>query len=693
MAILALQSTAQQVSSDLSEDIMLYAEINMENIRQKANLETIKENIIWNKLAKFAFGRDSIDVDITGLDISKNHRFFLTNSDNVFSTNVSLVIKDVVAFESFIQSCNITGRHNEIENTGSYSSFSIDQNTFVAWNNAIAYVMKGSYRPSAVTDFTNMPYDDEESYEEEEIYDEGEVEDVQADVEEAIIDSAAYIFDYEAEITYLESIIVENEEYIKSLELDIKQSVENIGTYRNDIEYLKKYHEYPPQAPIAETEEVTEETTEEDDMPLTFQEEAQNEYVEEITTEVYFDEETFQILKTYSDLKFEQLFSAASPTVFFSNFQTKKDPLADVYIQADYNEFFTNLKKLSGGNPALNNPGLAYLNMFSDLMKTNYAANIYFREKSIESKMYTLVANQELKNDLIKMYDPKFDKSLAKYNRSSDLAMYSFSLDSKAYLDFFLNIDKYGVDEEGSSVKGIMGFVFETMRVAFDEKALSDLMTGKGMFILHELESREVSYIDYQYNADDTMTEVEKTRSTVNPGFTFVVKTRNDGYWARYFDMMGRSMMGNLEINRVKDFYMLNLGENSPVESLFFGVHKGEVVLSTNQQDIDILFGYEKGGSSAQLKKYLKKHPNSGEMKVSELAHAVYNELKFNDSGDNQLKNYLLNNLGNVKYRNDVVNNEFVSQLDYEIKEGWPNSLQYLFDMLETLITMEKKNE
>jgi hypothetical protein len=100
-----------------------------------------------------------------------------------------------------------------------------------------------------------------------------------------------------------------------------------------------------------------------------------------------------------------------------------------------------------------------------------------------------------------------------------------------------------------------MELVMETMKIVLDEKAITKIAPGNGIFVLNELKSKTVEYTDYEYDDDYNEKEVKKTKEIAVPNFTFAFATENEGYWNRIFDLLATNKKLAKRFSKKGNFY------------------------------------------------------------------------------------------------------------------------------------------
>ncbi len=306
----------------------------------------------------------------------------------------------------------------------------------------------------------------------------------------------------------------------------------------------------------------------------------------------------------------------------------------------------------------------------------------------LENDMLTLSTgltfSDEVATSFKKMYDSKLNKKFLKYiNEDRMIGCMAYSLNSKAYLEEYPKMMSkiYGpMDSDGAALAA------DLFSLLLDEEAVSNVFKGDGLFILSGLSQKDVTYKTYDYDDDYKSIEVEKTKKETVPDFLFMTSTKD----TRLLEKLIRYGIKKEKISKNKDYYKIMLPKN--LMDLYLIIKDDIIFLGTNVNEI------EKIAANTYDSKISKDHKNmllktsfacymnpkmlAGKIPVEESTEEYetdnYKPGKIND---------VLNDMGTVYFKADKMKGNTVSsEMLMQIPESYPNSLHYLFSVIEKLL-------
>lgn len=153
------------------------------------------------------------------------------------------------------------------------------------------------------------------------------------------------------------------------------------------------------------------------------------------------------------------------------------------------------------------------------------------------------------------------NQDLLKYIPEDRVGLYMFSLNPKAYYDWLksslissMDIQKY-VQEE--SVQNLIDLI----EILIDEEAISNLISGDVLCAFNGIESKEISYKTYDYDAD--FNRIEKLEKTVKdyPEFTIILGVQNHDFFQKIMSILKRE---NLLVEE-NDYLLIPANSELPI--------------------------------------------------------------------------------------------------------------------------------
>ncbi|WP_185208030.1 hypothetical protein [Chryseobacterium sp. C3] len=665
--LFAFGSIFSQQKMKLPKDVLFYMEINGKQLNQKINwqklnpflLEVAKEDkekqASWNDYSK------------TGIKYDATQYHYAVFNDSVKTYTAHFLLDNKEKFQEFINSSKKKGL--EISKRNNYSYVNLDDEMFVAWNDKQAVLkLIGYEKPSA-------------EWNDEMIADSAAVTIDSAAA--AVMDSAAvavdsaYVekaFDYKEEIKYLKDDI----QYLKE---DIKEYQAEIAKKEKDIKYLEKHHKYPEEEKDSSDKNYSEKESE---YTLPHMEEEMDEETEEDS--IYQKQmdslkiEKFKITKKLAEKDFDDYFNSTLELDVSKDILSFRDGTSDVFVYTDYGRIVNNgaYGKIMSHYPFGNLMGKAY--------NSNSSYNLYFDNDKVRMVNSYQHKNEAVQNSLNSVYKGKKNKKLTALIKDKSIGYYAINVDGNKYFDVMYSLLK---DSGEGDYQKEMELVMETMKIVLDEKAITKIAPGNGIFVLNELKSKTVEYTDYEYDDDYNEKEVKKTKEIAVPNFTFAFATENEGYWNRIFDMMTTNKVTAKKFSKNGDFYAFSEGKNDGYfDKLFFTVKDGIVYVTTSTDNIS---SKNQSEISEKWAKDSAKYPLSGRFDIQKLMVGL--EKEFKTPSERKTLDLLKKNMGELYFKTEAKGEKIETEINYNIKNASENSLMYFFDVIDEVYKMKESDK
>lgn len=601
---------------------------------------------IWNDYSKTGIKYDD-----------KQIHYFIFN-DSVKAYNAHFILEDEKRFQNFVNAATKEGL--EITKKAKFSYVSLDEKTFIAWNQNRAVLKIINYtKPFKYDDLDNEA---DSTVVVDSVAAVPAMPHIENNSEENMDGSEEKAFDYKEEIQYLEEDLAYYKESVKSSQAEIE-------SIKKDIKYLKKYHKYPAEKVEADAVENEDSAMSPGDMNS--EDEESNEAYEKRMDSIKIDE--FKIVSNLAESSFEDFFNSNFMIEVPKNTTKFKNSKADLFAFTNLGNIFKNSMNLYG----MPNVG-GVQNYMQKMYDADSSYNLYFEEDKV--KLVTNYQHQDpkMQKSFAEMYDGKTSRKLAKLLSDQTIGYFSLNFNSYKSLDAMYDLIE-NVTENQEYQKEI-SLMVETMKIALDEKALSKIVPGNMIFILNDLAYKKVDYTDYDYDDDYNEIEVTKTKDVAIPNFTFAFVTENEGYWNRFFNMLASNK--NTAENFVKkgDSYMFKEKENTQVDQLIFTVKGGIVYITTSAANVG---AKTQSGTTKKWSKEVGKHSISGWLNTPKLVGGL--EKEFTDKKDTEIYRLMRKNLGEITYKTDVKSESIQTEMNYNIDNSSENSLMYFFDLFDEI--------
>lgn len=667
LLLFAFSFVFSQQKMKLPKDVLFYMEINGKQLNQKINwqklnpflLEVAKEDkekqASWNDYSK------------TGIKYDATQYHYAVFNDSVKTYTAHFLLDNKEKFQEFINSSKKKGL--EISKRNNYSYVNLDDEMFVAWNDKQAVLKLIGYdKPSA-------------EWNDEMIADSAAVTIDSAAA--AVMDSAAVAvdsayaekaFDYKEEIKYLKDDI----QYLKE---DIKEYQAEIAKKQKDIKYLEKHHKYPEDEKDSSDKNYSEKESE---YTLPHMEEEMDEETEEDS--IYQKQmdslkiEKFKITKKLAEKDFDDYFNSTLELDVSKDILSFRDGTSDVFVYTDYGRIVNNgaYGKIMSHYPFGNLMGKAY--------NSNSSYNLYFDNDKVRMVNSYQHKNEAVQKSLNSVYKGKKNKKLTALINDKSIGYYAINVDGNKYFDVMYSLLK---DSGEGDYQKEMELVMETMKIVLDEKAITKIAPGNGIFVLNELKSKTVEYTDYEYDDDYNEKEVKKTKEIAVPNFTFAFATENEGYWNRIFNLLTTNKVTAKKFSKNGDFYAFSEGKNDGYfDKLFFKVKDGIVYVTTSTENIS---AKNQSEISEKWAKDSAKYPLSGRFDIQKLMVGL--EKEFKTPSERKTLDLLKKNLGEVYFKTEAKGEKIETEINYNIKNASENSLMYFFDVFDEVYKMKESDK
>jgi len=656
-----------QQKMKLPKDVLFYIEINGKQLNQKINwqklnpflLEVAKEDkekqASWNDYSK------------TGIKYDATQYHYANFNDSVKTYTAHFLLDNKEKFQEFINSSKKKGL--EISKRKNYSYVSLDDEMFVAWNDKQAVLKLISYEKPYKIDWN----------------DEAMIDSAAATIDSAaaVMDTAAvavdsaYVekaFDYKEEIKYLKDDI----QYLKE---DIKEYQAEIAKKQKDIKYLEKHHKYPEEEKDSSDKNYSEKESE---YTLPHMEEEMDEETEEDS--IYKKQmdslkiEKFKITKKLAEKDFDDYFNSTLELDVSKDILSFRDGTSDVFVYTDYGRIVNNgaYGKIMSHYPFGNLMGKAY--------NSNSSYNLYFDNDKVRMVNSYQHKNEAVQKSLNSVYKGKKNKKLTALINDKSIGYYAINVDGNKYFDLMYSLLK---DSGEGDYQKEMELVMETMKIVLDEKAITKIAPGNGIFVLNELKSKTVEYTDYEYDDDYNEKEVKKTKEIAVPNFTFAFATENEGYWNHIFNMLTTNKVTAKKFSKNGDFYAFSEGKNDGYfDKLFFTVKDGIVYITTSTDNIS---SKNQSEISEKWAKDSAKYPLSGRFDIQKLMIGL--EKEFKTPSERKTLDLLKKNMGELYFKTEAKGEKIETEINYNIKNASENSLMYFFDVIDEVYKMKESDK
>ncbi|MEO8770503.1 MAG: hypothetical protein ABI402_10475 [Ferruginibacter sp.] len=321
--------------------------------------------------------------------------------------------------------------------------------------------------------------------------------------------------------------------------------------------------------------------------------------------------------------------------------------------------------------------------------------NVYFDKDKmrIEQKAY---AEGEMANLSKDIFNSKQSADLAKLVNPDNIGYLSASINSEAMSKYYYKWIKQYLANNAyvGEYADLVDVYVDLLEIIIDEKAISDLVPGNYLFVLHDMKTKEVAYTDYVYDDNFKSTEVKKTKQELSPNFTFAMETRNDAFMKKVAALpLKYTKKGNYNYQDRGGYYELIFDSGKNVlGSLYFIVKDGKVIVTTSKKSIDIALNNIAGYNlDDETKKSILKNNYSFKLNTKRLIQQLGPEI--NSGVNKQISNYLMENIGDFKMESSLKDDMIQGTTTMAITGNHTNSLEFFFNIIDNINAIIKKDK
>jgi hypothetical protein len=648
---------AQDLANKVPENAPFALCFNGKNLNDKVALKTIQEYPWMQTLLEKELKFLPKDLSQTGIDLTNKQYQYYINKDSVMSYVMLIPLNNTALFEKLIQ--GKYGDSIKVKKQGTYNMVATSKTHHLAWNDKFAILVNASYtKPYKHDDIE--PYSDLTSI----------------DTAAVFVDSAA-VYNIAAKPAY------EPEEESKTAPI----SGENNKAKKGKTKKGKKTKKIVEEPKIVEpTEDEIYAAQEKANAEL----EETNRKLEEIKFKKIDSIESIKINAAVA-LIFKETFdsekvAAVVNSTIFKNNNPKSDFFAFADLDALTSQFYSSF---AGNNPAL-------MGIYKNgILDSNYHINGYFEKDRIRLNQVMTPKNEETKKSYQAMFDSKIDKNLLNYVGTNVLGYYSIAMDTQAIMNYEYKILKNTLNSVYQSyTKEAIGneadVMIDAIALLLDEKAISDLIPGNVLFVLHDLKKVKREYVTIEYNENYEQLEVKGTKEEIQPDFTFLFNTKNESFVNKLLQLpLNKSKFTATDYQLTNGYYTIHFEKDNLLENLYIGLKNGVIMVTTAKENIENLAQQKVMPLQADFKKSISKNNSSAWLDLQKIITASKTE--FNKDTKSNYFDIALKNAGEITMESKFKNGAIVTESSYTIKGDHANSLQYFFDVLNELYTESKK--
>ena len=394
--------------------------------------------------------------------------------------------------------------------------------------------------------------------------------------------------------------------------------------------------------------------------------------------------------KTYQ-LELNKLFNldkANSNILSVNNYTQSKNNSADF-------SFWINANTIGG----IYNPyrygwryGLNYgaFGLFSSFLNTylgpHFNGHIFLKDNEIKLES-NMAYSKNMKEWMSEVYNSKLPKNYIKYMYHKNiLGVSSFSFNSEKlwesfpviYTDLIYSMSRKDFNDNEKEGVDVLAEFFSVM---LDEKALGELFTGKGVFILKDLISTKVEYKTHEYNdKNGEYKEVTKTKTEMTPEFLMIFGSKNKSLITKVLNWACKNEV--MYFNN--GYYYTDGGFRDFPYKMYFTLQNDMAFISSNLNEIQtIASGKTLGKPSKEIASKMLKNNAYVMVELKELLSKMLQEdLR---PKERKVLEYAKNNSETISYFSNFKNGESTIDASLKVPSQFNNSALYLWEFIHEI--------
>lgn len=283
------------------------------------------------------------------------------------------------------------------------------------------------------------------------------------------------------------------------------------------------------------------------------------------------------------------------------------------------------------------------------------------------------------------MYEGKFNNNFTKYiNEDRLLGYMSLNMSTegmlKAYPDL---IDTMFKDTDEKSYGDAVALGTHLFSLLIDEEGAAEIVRGDMLLVLNDLQEREVTYTDYEYDEDYNYKKVEKTKMEAIPDFLFMFSSEQKPL----FDRLIRIGIKEGKLTAVNGMHQITgLGSSSPFD-LYVMFKDNTVFLGSSKSD---MMAINRGTFVPKLSSEHKRNMKKNVTSLFADGGKIVSEIPV-DSYPRELRDkvqFLTSNTGDVHFNFEKMKGKTMKgkMIWNTPGQGNKNSFAYFINMIDSLM-------
>ncbi len=321
------------------------------------------------------------------------------------------------------------------------------------------------------------------------------------------------------------------------------------------------------------------------------------------------------------------------------------------------------------------------------------AINVYFEKDRMRMEQKSFSEDAEMASLGKGMMNSKQSNGLVNFVNPGNIGYFSMSINTEAMINYYYaTLKKYlSTSSYMSQYSDAVNVYIDLVQIMIDEKGIADLMPGNYLFVMHDMKTKMVEYIDYSYDAEYKQTEIKKKKKELSPNFTFVMETKREDFMQKLAKLpikyAGKEKYNYKEKN---GYYELAFDSTKyPISSLYFIVKDGKALVTTSKEVVDNTIANKGFVVDADTKASILNNNYSIKIDSKKLFEILGAEASTN--ANKKICAYMKENMGDIKTESSYKDGMIQGTSTIKINGNHANSLEFIFNAIEAINNIVEK--
>ncbi len=623
-----------------------------ENFSKQLPVEKLDSYSFIKKDFFKALGMDTLtSINNTGINLAEDNYQYAAKEDTSINFVTLIHLKNAMQFATFIKTSY--GAKGKTENKNGFDFLTVSDNTYVGWSNNVAIIVNTTYQNKI--DYYTHKY--------------------QSDTTKVMVDSAA--------ATILVDSIVPTPKakpYVDKHGYKAPKKAKGKAPYKKKKPVVKK-----KKPKVQYDDEVTS------------MYDSLADSIENVKRELW-DQQQDMIAKgkqrNMAETIINRTFTGSFSSIEKENSYAKIiEPTANISVWID-NDDLTNLY-----NSSFSYSGNRYSSVLNSVKQLNSldttagfksAVNIYFEKDKLRLQQKTFSTDEALTTLSKNMMASKQNPLFANFINTDNIGYISISINTEAMLNYYYTLlKKYIANTAYVGEYSDMANVYiDLLQIMIDEKGIAELINGNYLFVMHNMQSKTVTYTDYIYDKDYTPKPVKKTKKEPSPNFTFVMQTRRDDFMEKLAKLPLKYAKKNhyTYLDRGGYYELVLDSSDLPLSSMYFMVKNGQIITTTSKEVIVNTLTNTGFNLDVDTKKIILNNNYVLKLDTKKLFEILAEQAS--TKANKKVCEYMQNNIGDITSDSNYKDGMIQGNTIINIKGNHSNSLEFFFNIAENIKTI-----